>query len=254
MGKAAPRNGSGHGSSVDPDEIAKFSALAEAWWDPDGDFRPLHRLNPVRLNFICENIATRHRRDPRAEQPLRGLTILDVGCGGGLLCEPLTRLGARLTGIDPSASNVRIARLHAAAGHLEIDYRQSTAEDLGSSAARYDAVLAMEVVEHVADVTAFLEACAALVKPGGVMIAATLNRTAKAFILAILGAEYLLRWLPRGTHDWSKFLRPSELAGQLRAHGLVVEEITGVLYNPLTASWRLGRDLDVNYMILARKT
>ncbi len=181
------------------------------------------------------------------------MTILDVGCGGGLLCEPLARLGAHLTGIDASASNLRIARLHAAEGGLDIDYRHATAEDLAAGAERYDVVLAMEVVEHVADVTAFLEACAALVKPGGLMIAATLNRTAKAFLLAILGAEYLLRWLPRGTHDWNKFLRPSELAGQLRAHGLVVEEITGVLYNPLTASWRLGRDLDVNYMVLAGK-
>ncbi len=253
MVKTASRTDPGSGASVDPEEIAKFSALAEAWWDPDGEFRPLHQLNPVRLNFIGKNIAARHGRDPRAEQPLHGLTILDVGCGGGLLCEPLARLGARLTGIDASASNLRIARLHAAEGSLDIDYRHATAEDLAAGAERYDAVLAMEVVEHVADVTAFLEACAALVKPGGLMIAATLNRTAKAFLLAILGAEYLLRWLPRGTHDWNKFLRPSELAGQLRAHGLVVEEITGVLYNPLTASWRLGRDLDVNYMVLAGK-
>lgn len=253
MGKAAPRTGSSKGASVDPEEIAKFSALAEAWWDPDGEFRPLHRLNPVRLNFIAENLAARRGRDPRAEQPLHGLTILDVGCGGGLLCEPLARLGARLTGIDASASNVRIARLHAAEEGLEIDYRHTAAEDLAAGAERYDAVLAMEVVEHVADVAVFLEACAALVKPGGLMVAATLNRTAKAFVLAILGAEYLLRWLPRGTHDWNRFLRPSELAGHLRAHELTVEEITGVAYNPLTASWRLDRDLDVNYMVLARK-
>ena len=239
------------GPSVDPEEVAKFSALAEEWWDPAGKFRPLHRLNPVRLAFIRARAAARFGRDPGAGRPVEDLRVLDIGCGGGLLSEPLARLGAHVTGIDAAEQNVRIAALHAAGAGLDIDYRAETAEALAEAGESFDLVLNMEVVEHVADVAAFLAASAALVKPGGAMVVATLNRTPKAFALAIVGAEYVLGWLPRGTHDWRKFLRPSELAVGLRRGGLDIEEITGVAYNPLAAAWRLSDDLDVNYMLFA---
>lgn len=241
------------GGSVDPDEIRKFSALAEEWWNPAGKFRPLHQLNPVRLGFIRDKAAARFGRDPLGDKPLEGLTLLDIGCGGGLLCEPLTRLGARVTGIDAAARNIEIARLHAGKSGLAIDYRHATAEELTECGATFDLVLNMEVVEHVADVDAFLAASAALIKPGGAMALATLNRTPKSFALAIVGAEYILRWLPRGTHDWRRFLRPSELSAHLRAQGLEIEDMTGVVYNPLSATWRLARDLDVNYMLWTLK-
>ena len=252
MAKAGAADRSGPtGPSIDPEEVAKFSALAEEWWDPAGKFRPLHRLNPVRLAFIRERAAARFGRDPGAGWSFEDLRVLDIGCGGGLLSEPLARLGAHVTGIDASEQNVRIAALHAAGAGLDIDYRAATAEALAEAGESFDLVLNMEVVEHVADTAAFLAASAALVKPGGAMVVATLNRTPKAFALAIVGAEYVLGWLPRGTHDWRKFLRPSELAAGLRRGGLEIEEITGVAYNPLAATWRLARDLDVNYMVLA---
>jgi 2-polyprenyl-6-hydroxyphenyl methylase/3-demethylubiquinone-9 3-methyltransferase len=241
------------GASVDPEEVAKFSALAAEWWDPAGKFRPLHRLNPTRLAFIRDRAAAHFGRDPGAAQPLAGLSVLDVGCGGGLLTEPLSRLGAEVTGIDAAARNIQVASLHAAQSGLEIDYRHAAAEELADAGEAFDLVLTMEVVEHVADVGAFLAACGALVKPGGIMAAATLNRTPKAFLLAIVGAEYLLRWLPPGTHDWRRFLRPSELAAALRPAGLELTEVTGVAYNPLTDAWRLGRDTAVNYMVVAVK-
>jgi 2-polyprenyl-6-hydroxyphenyl methylase/3-demethylubiquinone-9 3-methyltransferase len=243
--------------SIDSEEIAKFAAMAEAWWDPTGKFRPLHRFNPVRLAYIRDRLCARFGRDPKDEQPLKGLKLLDVGCGGGLLSEPLARLGAEVTGLDAAAQNIKVAALHAEESGLKIDYRHGSVEELATAAlagggARFDAVLNMEVVEHVADVGGFLAASAELVRPGGLMILATLNRTPKAFLLAIVGAEYLLRWLPRGTHDWRRFVRPSEAAAALRGTGLEIEEITGVAYNPLTDSWRLApRDLDVNYMLLA---
>ncbi len=248
-----------HSASVDPDEIAKFAALAGEWWDPAGKFAPLHRLNPARLTFIRDRIAAHAGRDPLAERPLAGLRVLDIGCGGGLLCEPMARLGAAVTGIDAAEKNVAVADEHAAEAGLDIDYRHGTAEALAAetragNGAGFDLVLNMEVVEHVADVAAFLQASAALVGPGGAMVLATLNRTAKSFALAIVGAEYLLRWLPRGTHDWRRFLRPSELVAYLRAAGLETRELTGVTYNPLTGAWRLApRDLDVNYMVFAVK-
>jgi len=241
------------GLSVDPDEVAKFAALAEEWWDPDGKFRPLHRLNPVRLRFIRDHLCRRFNRDSEAARPLAGLRLVDIGCGGGLLCEPLARLGARVTGIDAAERNIAVAALHAEESGLEIDYRHASAEALAAAGESFDAVLNMEVVEHVADVAAFLSASAALLAPGGAMILATLNRTPKSFLLAIVGAEYVLRWLPRGTHDWRRFLRPSELAGHLRSAGLEVTELTGVVYNPLNDSWRQTRNLDVNYMVLAVK-
>ncbi len=248
-----------HSASVDPDEVAKFAALADDWWDSAGKFAPLHKLNPARLTFIRDRIAAHQGRDPLAERPLAGLRVLDIGCGGGLLCEPLTRLGAEVTGIDAAEPNVAAAARHAAEAGLDIDYRHTTAEalaaeTLAAGGTHFDLVLNMEVVEHVADVKAFLQASAALAAPGGAMVLATLNRTPKSFAFAIVGAEYLLRWLPRGTHDWRKFLRPSELVAQLRAAGLETKELTGVAYNPLTGAWHLAaRDLDVNYMIFAVK-
>lgn len=241
-------------ASVDPEEIAKFTAMAEAWWDPDGKFRPLHRFNPVRLAYIRDRLCSHFGRDPKDERPLAGLRLLDIGCGGGLLSEPLARLGAEMTGLDAAEKNIRIASLHAAESKLDIDYRHATAEDLAAAGESFDAVLNMEVVEHVADVDSFLGASAALVRPGGVMVVATLNRTPKSFLLAIVGAEYVLRWLPRGTHEWRRFVRPSELSQGLRRAGLEIAEMTGVAFNPLTDRWRLApRDLDVNYMILAER-
>lgn len=241
-------------ASVDPEEIAKFTAMAEAWWDPDGKFRPLHRFNPVRLEYIRDRLCRHFGRNPKDERPLAGLRLLDIGCGGGLLSEPLARLGAEMTGLDAAEKNIRIAALHAAESKLDIDYRHATAEDLAAAGDTFDAVLNMEVVEHVADVDSFLGASAALVRPGGVMVVATLNRTPKSFLLAIVGAEYVLRWLPRGTHEWRRFVRPSELSQGLRRAGLEIAEMTGVAFNPLTDRWRLApRDLDVNYMILAER-
>ncbi len=238
--------------TVDPAEIEKFSAMAADWWDATGQFKPLHKLNPTRLRFIRDRAAARFGRDPLGDRPLAGLSLLDIGCGGGLLCEPLTRLGARVTGLDAAEKNIKIAALHAAESDLEIDYRHGTAEALAAAGEQFDIVLNMEVVEHVADVTVFLKTCARLVAPGGMMVSATVNRTPKSYLLAIVGAEYILRWLPRGTHDWKRFVKPSELAGALRGSGLEIEEMTGVAYNPLSDSWRLAaRDLDVNYMVLA---
>ena len=240
--------------SVDAGEIAKFTAIAEAWWDPEGKFRPLHRLNPVRLAFIRDRLCAHFGRDPKADKPLSGLKLLDVGCGGGLLSEPLARLGAEVTGLDAAEKNVRIAALHAAESGVAVDYRHGSVEDMAAGPKRFDAVLTLEVVEHVADVGSFLGAAATLVRPGGAMILSTLNRTPKAFLMAIVGAEYVLRWLPRGTHDWRRFLKPSELAAALRRAGLEVEELCGMAYNPLTDGWRLApRDLDVNYLMLAVK-
>jgi 2-polyprenyl-6-hydroxyphenyl methylase/3-demethylubiquinone-9 3-methyltransferase len=240
-------------ASVDAEEVAKFAALAEEWWDPAGKFRPLHRFNPTRLGYIRDRVAAHHGRDPLNGRPMDGLEVLDIGCGGGLLAEPLTRLGARVTAIDAAERTVKIAAQHAREGGLSIDYRHATAEQLAESGETYDVVLNMEIVEHLADVAAFFAASCALVKPGGLMVVATLNRTPKAFLMAIVGAEYVLGWLPRGSHDWQKFLRPSELAAELRANAMEVSELTGVSYNPLADSWRLSRDLGVNYMILAVK-
>jgi 2-polyprenyl-6-hydroxyphenyl methylase/3-demethylubiquinone-9 3-methyltransferase len=239
--------------SVDPAEIAKFSALAEEWWDPAGKFRPLHKFNPTRLAFVRDRVAAHFGRDPLAEKPLAGLSLLDIGCGGGLLAEPLSRLGAKVSGIDAAERNIKVAALHAAESGLEIDYRHATAEDLARAGRSFDVVLNMEVVEHVADLGAFLEASGALVKPGGAMVVATLNRTPKAFLLGILGAEYLLRWLPPGTHDWRRFVRPSELARALGTGGLAVTQISGMAYNPLADDWHLSRDTGVNYMVFAVK-
>jgi len=240
------------GASVDPGEIAKFEAMAEAWWDPAGKFRPLHRLNPVRLAYIRDQACRRFDRDAKSPRPLDGLDLLDIGCGGGLLSEPAARMGARVVGIDASHRNIAIAGLHAERMGLAVDYRCQTAEALAESGERrFDIILNMEVIEHVADTEGFMAASIALLKPGGIMILATLNRTAKSYALAILGAEYLLRWLPRGTHDWKRFLRPSELTHLIERAGGHVLALEGVVYNPLTDHWNLSRDLGVNYMALA---
>jgi len=235
------------------DEIARFSAIAEAWWDPDGDFRPLHRLNPVRIAFIRDHLVRHFDRDPMDDRPLGGLSVLDIGCGGGLVAEPLTRLGARVTGIDASARSIRVASLHAATVGLDIRYRCAAPEDLLEEAVQFDVVVNMEVIEHVADVDAFVAASGALLRPGGAMVLATLNRTLKSLAMAKVGAEYVLRWLPAGTHDWRRFLRPSELARHLRRHGLETTDVSGMTFNPLMGDWSLTRDLDVNYLVYAVK-
>lgn len=240
-------------ASVDDAEIARFAAMAEAWWDPDGKFRPLHKFNPPRLAFLRDRLCAHFGRPPATMRPLEGLSVLDVGCGGGLVSEPLARMGAQVTGIDAAAQNVAAAGAHAAAAGLDIDYRHATAEDLAEAGERFDAVVALEVVEHVADLDAFLGACAAVVRPGGALAVATLNRTPKAFAFAVVGAEYVLGWLPRGTHQWRKFVRPSELARHFRAHGLTLAELAGMRYDLLTDEWRLGGDLSVNYLAFATK-
>ena len=242
------------GDTVDQAEAAKFAAMAQAWWDPHGEFRPLHKLNPTRIAFIRDQIARHHDRDPLADRALHGLRLLDVGCGGGLLAEPMVRLGAAVTAIDVGERNIDIARRHARQSGLDIDYRVGTAEALVATGARFDVVLSLEVVEHVADRAMFLGACCSLLADKGLLFLATINRTAKAFALAVVGAEYVLRWLPRGTHDWRKFVRPSELAAGLRPHGVELAEIKGVVYSPLTDTWSLSRDLDVNYIAVARKS
>ena len=237
-------------SSIDPDEVARFSALADRWWDAAGPFAPLHRFNPVRLAFIRDRCAGHFDRDSRAARPFEGLALLDIGCGGGLLSEPMTRMGFEVTGVDASEKNIGAARAHAEAQGLAIDYRASTAESLLDEAKRFDVVLNMEVIEHVADPRRFLIDTAALLKPGGLMIVATLNRTLRSLALAKVGAEYVLRWIPAGTHDWSKFLKPEELTGFLSDEPFRIEGPFGVAYRPLEGRWVETGDASINYMML----
>jgi 2-polyprenyl-6-hydroxyphenyl methylase/3-demethylubiquinone-9 3-methyltransferase len=239
--------------SVDPAEISKFSAMAAEWWDPTGKFAPLHKFNPVRLSFIRAQAAAYFGRDGRALRPFEGLALLDIGCGGGLLCEPMARLGFAVTGADASERNIGTARTHAAQSGLDIAYRATTAETLAAEGHQFDLVLNMEVIEHVADVKAYLAACAALVKPGGLTIVATMNKTLKSLALAKIGAEYVLGWLPRGTHDWSRFIPPAELRAALEEAGLSVCKTQGVSFNPLAWEWVLSADVDVNYMVVAKR-
>jgi 2-polyprenyl-6-hydroxyphenyl methylase/3-demethylubiquinone-9 3-methyltransferase len=239
--------------TVDQEEVARFSRLAGQWWDPHGPMAALHKFNPVRLAYVRDRAAEHFGRDPKRLDSLKGLRILDIGCGGGILCEPLARLGAAVVGADPSASNIAVARRHAARSGLAIDYRETTAEQLADAGELFDVVLAMEVVEHVADVGLFVDRAAATVKPGGILFVATLNRTAKSFALAIVGAEYILRWLPRGTHQWDKFVTPNELEIAIEQSGLRISGETGVIYNLFADRWQLSSDMDVNYMVVAGK-
>jgi 2-polyprenyl-6-hydroxyphenyl methylase/3-demethylubiquinone-9 3-methyltransferase len=251
-----PRNGmadSAPRSTIDAAEVAKFSALAAQWWDPAGKFAPLHRFNPVRLAFIRQAAASHIGGDDRSLRPFEGLSLLDIGCGGGLVCEPMARLGFAVTGADASEKNIGTARAHAAQSGLDIAYRAATAETLVAEGLTFDLVLNLEVVEHVADVAAYLAACARLVKPGGLTIVATLNRTLKSLALAKIGAEYVLNWLPRGTHDWNRFLPPAELKAMLEEAGLTVLKTQGVSFEPLAWDWKLSPDVDVNYMVVAQR-
>ena len=241
-------------TTIDDKELDKFTAMAAEWWDPKGKFRPLHKFNPVRLQYIKEKVCDRFDRDFEDPQALRGLRFLDIGCGGGLLCEPMARLGAEVVGADAAPANIEIAKIHAQQSGLEIDYRAITSEKLEADGEKFDIILNMEVVEHVADVNLFMISCARMVKPDGLMFVATINRTAKANMLAIFMAENVLRWLPKGTHDYEKLVKPEELEVPLKAAGMEILDQTGVFYNPIFDRWAKSRDMDVNYMVLAGRT
>ncbi len=238
--------------SLDPAEVEKFSKLAAEWWNPKGKFGVLHVFNPVRLQYIKEQVCARFARDPFERRPFAGLRFLDIGCGGGLLTEPMARLGAEIVGVDPAEKNIQTARVHANEQELAIDYRVGVAEDFAGSE-MFDVILAMEVIEHVADPRAFMRACASMLKPEGLLFVATINRTLKSFGLAIVGAEYVLGWLPKGTHQWEKFITPEELKGWLGENGVTVKDESGVIYNPLKNEWRRSRDMGVNYMVVGQK-
>jgi len=240
--------------TVDAAEIAKFEAMAAEWWDPNGKFKPLHMLNPCRLDYITSQIAAEFGRDLKTNKPFTGLRILDIGCGGGLLAEPMARLGADVVGADAAERNIPVARVHAAQSGLTIDYRHTTAEAMAAAGERFDAVLNMEVVEHVADPQGYLTACQELLKPGGLMICSTINRNPKSYLMAIVGAEHVMRWLPKGTHEWSKFITPDELYDLIRKAGLTPVDRKGFVFNPVGWSWRLSdRDLSVNYVTASTK-
>ena len=241
-------------SSIDDAEVERFSRYGNDWWDPRGPMAALHKFNPVRLAYIRDQAAQRFGRDAKKLDCLAGLRMLDIGCGGGILSEPLARLGAQMVGADPSQENIAVASAHARENGVTVDYRATTAEELAAAGEKFDVVLAMEVVEHVTDVNEFVATCATMVKPGGLMVAATLNRTLKSFALAIVGAEYVLRWLPRGTHQWDKFVTPNELEIAFENGGLRVIGERGVIYNPFADRWQLSSDTDVNYMLLAEKS
>ncbi len=235
--------------SIDPAEVAKFSALAAEWWDPTGKFAPLHKFNPVRLGFIRDTAGAHFSR--QGLKPFQGLALLDIGCGGGLLSEPMARLGFAVLGADASEKNVKTAAAHAVSTGIEIDYRVATAESLVEDGRAFDVVLNMEVIEHVADLPGYLRACARLVKPGGLMFIASLNKTLKSLALAKIAAEYVLRWLPPGTHDWNRFVEPTRLHAMLEEAGLKVLKTQGVIFSPLAWEWRLSADTAVNYMVVA---
>ena len=241
-------------TTVDPAEVAKFEAMAAEWWNPNGKFKPLHMLNPCRLDYITAQIAAEFDRDLTKPLPFKGLRLLDIGCGGGLLAEPMARLGADVVGADAAPRNIPVAQLHAAQSGLSINYRHTTAEDLAAAGEQFDVVLNMEVVEHVADPLAYLTACQTLLVPGGLMICSTLNRNPKSYLMAIIGAEHVMRWLPKGTHDWKKFITPDELFDLIKQAGLEPVDRKGMVFNPLTWTWSLSaRDLSVNYVTASVK-
>lgn len=241
-------------NTVDPAEVAKFEAMAAEWWDLEGKFKPLHMLNPCRLDYITQQIAAEYGRDLNGPKPFDGLRILDIGCGGGLLCEPMARLGATIVGVDAAAGNIPVAQVHAEQSGLDIDYRHGTAEAMAADGEQFDVVLNMEVVEHVADPLGYLTACQQLLKPGGLHICSTLNRNPKSFMMAIVGAEHIMRWLPKGTHEWSKFITPDELFDLMRNAGLDPVDRKGFQFNPITWDWRISdRDLSVNYVTASIK-
>lgn len=241
-------------TTVDPAEVAKFEAMAAEWWDPNGKFKPLHMLNPCRLDYITGQIAAEFDRDLASPLPFKGLRLLDIGCGGGLLSEPMARLGAEVVGADAAPRNIPVAQVHAVQSGLNIDYRHTTAEAMAAAGEQFDVVLNMEVVEHVADPLAYLTACQQLLMPGGLMICSTLNRNAKSYLMAIIGAEHVMRWLPKGTHDWKKFITPDELLDLIRKAGLDPVDKKGMVFNPISWSWSLSaRDLSVNYVTASVK-
>ncbi len=250
--KKIPMSKTAADSSIDQAEVDKFTAMAEEWWDPKGKFAPLHKMNPLRLGFIRSRMVDHFGRDSSSYEPFKGLTVLDIGSGGGLLSEPFARLGARVTGVDASHRNVEIARLHAEESGVEINYRAMTAEALLEEGERFDVVLAMEIIEHVAEPADFVKSCAGLMKPEGMMVMSTLNKTAKSFALGIVAAEYILGWLPKGTHDWQKFVSPEQMDIWVDEAGLDLVEVKGGTYNPLTAVWSLGSDTAVNYFGLIK--
>jgi len=250
-----PASGNGaHSSHIDPEEVARFAAIASEWWDAKGKFRPLHILAPTRIRYIRDQLSAHFDRDANSGRPLEGLKLLDIGCGGGLVSEPLARLGGVVTGIDPAGASLEAARGHAKGQGLEINYRDAWAEDLVKEGAQFDAVHCLEVIEHVPDVAEFLKTCRSLVAPGGIMVLSTINRTAKSYAMAIIGAEYVLRWLPTGTHTWSRFVTPDEMAKYVELAGLELGNVQGVVMDPLSGNWSLSEtDVDVNYMAIARQ-
>lgn len=241
-------------NSVDPAEVAKFEAMAAEWWDPNGKFKPLHMLNPCRLDYLTSQIAAEFGRDLTTPKPFAGLRILDIGCGGGLLSEPMARLGATVIGADAAAGNIPVAQLHAEQSGLEIDYRHCAAEDLAAAGEQFDVVIAMEIIEHVENPQAFVRTCASLMKHGGLMLCSTLNRNPKSYLVAIIGAEWVMRWLPKGTHEWSKFITPDELYKLIEEAALEPMDRMGMVFNPVTWGWSLSeRDLSVNYVTASVK-
>lgn len=241
-------------STIDQADVDRFSAMAAEWWSPTGKFKPLHKFNPVRLQYIKEHICETFDRDYNDPKALKGLRILDIGCGGGLLCEPMAKMGATIIGADASEVNIEVAKIHAKQSNLKIDYRATTSEDLEEAGEKFDVILNMEVVEHVADVNLFISSCAKMVKPNGLIFVATINRTPKARALAIFMAERILRWLPQGTHEYEKLVKPEEIIAPLAKENINVIDQTGVFYNPLTDRWNKSRDMDVNYMLIGKRT
>lgn len=240
-------------TTIDQEDVDRFSQMAAEWWDPTGKFKPLHKFNPVRLRYIRETVLDHFALDKASPKPFEGLRLLDIGCGGGLLCEPMARLGASVVGADASEKNIEVAKIHARQSNLDIDYRATTSEALEAAGEKFDIILNMEVVEHVSDVDLFLKSCAAMVKPGGLIFIATINRTTKAKALAIFMAENVLRWLPRGTHQYEKLVKPSEIEASLSHSGVSIFKKSGVFYHPLADEWRLSSDMDVNYMVVAKR-